>query len=313
MDVKIRPLRLEDLQDADHIMRVAFGTFTGLPDPASFGDGTDFIRTRWLAAPDAAFGAELNGKLVGSVLATKWGSFGFFGPLTVHPNFWDQGIAKRLLEPTMELFRKWGVTRAALFTLANSPKHIGLYEKFGFWPRFLTPIMSKSVQPGNDTGFWSKFSNVQARERRDCLANCRSLADSIYEGLDLEREIVAVDDQKLGDTVLLWQGNALAGFAVCQCGTGTEAGKDVCYIKFGTVGKGSNVENSFDRLLNACDELARMRGMTTVLAGVNTACHNAYRRMIERGFRTDFQGVMMLRPNEPAFDRSDCYVICDLR
>jgi hypothetical protein len=53
--------------------------------------------------------------------------------------------------------------------------------------------------------------------------------------------------------------------------------------------------------------------MTRVLAGVNTACHDVYRRMIARGFRADFQGVSMLRPNKPAFDRPDCYVICDLR
>ena len=76
---------------------------------------------------------------------------------------------------------------------------------------------------------------------------------------------------------------------------------------------GLSAENLFDRLLSACEELAAMNGMTTVMAGVNSACHNAYRRMIARGFRIDFQGVMMLRPNEPAFDRPDCYVMCDLR
>ena len=84
-------------------------------------------------------------------------------------------------------------------------------------------------------------------------------------------------------------------------------------MKFGAVRKGSSAENLFDKLLNACEELATMHGMTHVLAGVNTACHNAYRRMIARGFRADFQGVTMLRPNEPSFDTPDCYVMCDLR
>ena len=56
-----------------------------------------------------------------------------------------------------------------------------------------------------------------------------------------------------------------------------------------------------------------MKGMADVVAGVNSGCHNAYRRMIARGFRADFQGVLMLKPNEATFDRPDRYVLCDLR
>jgi predicted N-acetyltransferase YhbS len=313
MELKVRLLREEDLQTADHIMRVAFGTHLSVFDPENFGESMDHVRTRWLADPTAALGAEADGELVGSCFVTRWGSFGFFGPLTVRPDLWDRGIAKLLLGSTMELFNKWYVTSAGLFTFADSPKHIGLYQKFGFWPRFLTLVMSKPVQPRDNRGGWSRFSDVPDVEKERCLVKCRSLTNSIYEGLDLEREIVAVRNQRLGDTVLLWEGETLVGIAVCHCGPGTEAGRDTCYVKFGAVGKGSSAEDLFDKLLNACEELATMHGMGRVLAGVNTACHEVYRRMIARGFRADFQGVAMLRPNMPAFDRPDCYVVCDLR
>jgi hypothetical protein len=284
--------------------------FLGDPNPANFGEGMDHVKTRWLADPNAAFGAEADGELVGSNFVTRWGSFGFVGPVTVRPDLWDRGIGKLLLESTMELLDKWGVSHAGLFTFANSPKHLGLYQKFGFWPRFLTPIMSKPTQLNGNTGGWSKFSDVPDLERS--LTMCRSLTSSIYEGLNLEREIMTVQNQRLGDTVLLWEDDTLVGLAVCHCGPHTEAGKDTCYIKFGAI-HGQYSENLFDELLNACDELAAMHGMTTLVAGVNSACHNAYRRMISRGFRIDFQGVTMLRPNKPSFDRPDCYVICDLR
>jgi len=313
MELKVRSLRQEDLQKADHIMRVAFGTFLGVPDPENFGEGMDYVKTRWLADPTAAFGAEADGELVGSSFVTRWGSFGFFGPVTVRPDLWDRGVAKLLLGPTMELLNKWGVSHAGLFTFAHSPKHLGLYQKLGFWPRFLTPIMSKAVEPRDNSGEWSKFSDVADVDVGRYLTMCRSLTNSIYEGLDLEREIMAVRNQRLGDTVLLWEGETLVGMAVCHCGPGTEAGRDTCYIKFGAVRKWLGVEDLFDKLLNACEELATMNGMTRVLVGVNTACHYAYRRMIARGFRADFQGVMMLKPNEPSFDRPDCYVMCDLR
>jgi predicted N-acetyltransferase YhbS len=313
MEFIVRSLRKEELQIADHIMRVAFGTFMGVPDPSSFGEGMDHIRTRWLADPNVAFGAETGGELVGSIFAARWGSFGFFGPLTVRPDLWDRGIAQLLLEPTMELFKQWGVRHVGLFTFAQSPKHIGLYQKFGFWPRFLTFVMSKTVQSSGTSEGWSKFSDVPDVEMGRCLEMCRSLTNSVYEGLDLKREIMAVRRQGLGDTVLLWEGKTIVGVAVCHCGPDTEAGRDTCYVKVGAVRSGASAENFFDRLLGACDQLATMKGMADVVAGVNSACHNAYRRMIARGFRADFQGVLMLRPNEAAFDRPDRYVLCDLR
>ena len=267
-EFNVRPLREEDLQNADHIMRLAFGTFIGVPDPASFGEGTDHVKTRWRANPKAAFGAEEMVSCVGSNFATRWGSFGFFGPLTVHPDLWDKGIAKLLLAPTIELFNDWGVSHVALFTFAQSPKHIGLYQKFGFWPRFLTPLMSKTAQAGGTAGLWSKFSDVPDSEMGGILAKCRSLTNSVYKGLDLGQEIMSVRKQKLGDTILLWEGEAVVGVAVCHCGAGTEAGRETCYVKFGVVPSGDNADSFFDRLLSACEELAAMKGMTHVLAGV---------------------------------------------
>ncbi len=84
--VTIRPLREQDLPAADHIMRLAFGTFLGLPDPSKFMGDADYARTRWLADPSAVFAAELAGELVGTNFATRWGSVGFFWPLTIHPD-----------------------------------------------------------------------------------------------------------------------------------------------------------------------------------------------------------------------------------
>ena len=313
MEVKIRPLRKEDLPDADRIMRLAFGTFMNMPEPESFGEGADHVKARWIADPNSAFAAECDGKLVGSNFVTRWGSFGFFGPLTVHPDFWDKGIAKQLLEPTIGLFSKWSVSHKALFTFPNSPKHLGLYQKFGFWPRYLTPIMTKIVQPSCEHAKWSSASSVSEDEAQRNLAKCRHLAGSVYKGLDLEREIRAVRDQKLGDTVMLWEEDALIGFAVCHCGTETEAGNEICYVKFATAGKGPKAGDAFDQLLKACEQYALRSGMKYVLAGVNTGCHDAYRRMLSSGFRTDYVGVLMLNPDEAAFDNSDSYVICDLR
>ena len=310
--VAIRPLAEEDLDAADSVMRIAFGTFLGAPDPiAVFGDA-QYVRPRYRAAPSWAFAAELGGEVVGSNFATRWGSFAFFGPLTVRPDLWDQGIAGRLMEPVIDLFDQWAVRQAALFTFPQSPKHIGLYQKFGFWPQHLTPLMEKRVTPSTGTRGHSTFSAAAESEREAILSACRELTDQIYDGLDLSHEIFATDTQDLGDTVLLRDESELAGFAVCHCGAG-EAGSDTCLIKFAAARPGPNAAERFERLLDACEELAAERRLERIVAGVNAARHDAYRRMLAGGYRTWLEGVIMQRADEAGHGRADAYVSDDVR
>jgi hypothetical protein len=173
--------------------------------------------------------------------------------------------------------------------------------------------MSRSVPAAPSMSHASTYSQLPEGERGECLRACRELTDAIYDGLDLEREIRAADAQRLGDTVLLRDDAGLGGFAICHCGPGTEAGSGACYVKFGAVKPGPAAQSLFDRLLDACEALAATRGLTSLVAGVNTARHEAYRRMIARGFRADFQGVVMQRPNEPGYNRPEVYLIDDWR
>jgi GNAT superfamily N-acetyltransferase len=309
----IRPLREADLPAADRIMRLAFGTFLGLPDPSKFMGDADYVRTRWLADPYAAFAAELAGELVGTNFATRWGSVGFFGPLTIRPDLWDRGIAQLLLAPTMDLFDHWGIRHAGLFTFAGSPKHVGLYQKFGFWPRFLTALTELPVAAENNDVQWTCFSEFSPEKKQSCLQACRELTSSIYDGLDVEREILAVDTQHLGDTALTWTGSELAGLAVCHSGPGTEAGSGKCYVKFGAVRSGPNAPAEFRRLLDACSGFATLRGATKLDAGMNLARLDAYREMLAAGFRTVSQGIAMERDADPGYNRPDVFLIDDWR
>lgn len=310
--ISVRSMQEPDLSAAGAIFRVAFGTFIGLPDPSTFAADRDYVTTRWRADPTAALAAELNGELVGSNFAANWGSFAFFGPLTIKPELWNQGIAQHLLASTMDLFQAWGVSDAGLFTFAHSPKHVSLYQKFGFWPRFLTALMSKPVGPPGGISGW-RYSEVNQAERAGVLRACRELTDSLFQGLDVTREILSVQDQSLGDTVLIWGGDSLDAFAVCHCGAGTEAGGKTCYVKFAAVRPGAKAETRFENLLDACEALGAERGLERMEAGVNLNRGQAYRSMLRRGFRTDGQGVAMHRPDSPAYNRPDVYIVDDWR
>jgi len=346
MNFIIRPLKENDLSEADRIFRLAFGTFLGLPDPMTcFGDA-DYVRTRFYSDPHSAYGAIIaddvdpdsgNGKLVGSNFTTNWGSVGFFGPLTIHPDYWGKGVARSLMEPTIQLFSKWKTKHAGLFTFAHSPKHISLYQKFGFWPYFLTAIMSKDVRPARDKYNkdssklnWSKYSEVfkgEKEEEKYLLNACRRLTTAIYDGLDLSVEIMSVMKQRLGDIVLVWDvdnksdsnNKKLAAFGICHCGKETEAGSNKCYVKFAAVQPPSTHDdaplaaNTFERLLNASEAFASERGLSRLVAGVNTCRQRAYEKMLSYGFHYDMLGIAMQKGNDVGYNRPDVYIMDDWR
>jgi len=310
--VVVSKLREKDLPEAARIVRLAFGTFLGAPDPETFWTDRDYVYGRQPAAHVASFGATLDGKLVGSNFATKWGSVGFFGPLSVRPDLQERGIARALLAKTMEQFDSWGTRQVGLFTFAQSAKHVALYQKFGFYARFLTAIMSAKAARQTAEG-WSRFSELSQAQREEALRSCREVAETAYPGLDLSGEIAATHAQGLGDIVLLEGGGGIAAFAVCHYGPRSEAGADTCFVKFAAVRDGRSAEQDYLRLLDACEALAVAVGMSKVLAGANMARHEAYRHLVARGFRTEIQGVTMHRQNDPGYCRPGAYVIDDWR
>lgn len=315
----VRPLVKSDLDAADRIVRVAFGTFLGLPDPAAFMGDANYAHTRWQADPSAAIGAEHNGKLIGSNFATNWGSFGFFGPLTVEPEYWNHGIAQQLLGPTMEVFQRWGSRHLGLYTFPDSTKHMRLYQKFGFWPRDLVANVARSVPetpPTSDVAADSEtslFSEARAEELPELLSSCRQVTHANFEGLDVQREIRAVLEQRLGDTVLVWNGSKPAAFAVCHCGPGSEAGSGVCYIKFAAARPGAGAAVHFQRLLDRVAAFAASRAQK-ITAGVNLARRAAFQALLNAGFRVESQGIAMETGDASSgYNRRDAYILDDWR
>ena len=309
----VAPLAERDLPEAERIFRVAFGTFLGVPEPETFWSDRDYVYGRWRASHVAALGATAGGQLVGSNFATRWGSVGFFGPITVDPALQESGVGKALLAATMDQFDAWGTTQVGLFTFAHSAKHVALYQKFGFHARFLTAIMSAPAQRAQATTSWSRYSELSDAEKAAVLRATCDVTDTLYPGLDLSDEIRAVHNQDLGETVLVHGADGLAAFAVCHYGPRSEAGADTCFIKFGAVRDTAVAEQDYLRLLDACEALAVAVGMPTMLAGTNLARREAYQHLVARGFRTAIQGVNMHKDNAPGYCRPGVYVIDDWR
>lgn len=308
MDIDVRPLAATGVDAADRIVRDAFGIFLGSD---IFGD-TELLRTRFRSPGVQVLGAFDGVDLIGSTVLTHWGSVAVLGPLSVLPKRWDAGVGSRLVAASLEVFAGWGATHQGLFTFANSARHHRLYERFGFWPRFLTVIMSRPVTGAEPAHGWL-LSTMEHVTRPDILAACAAVTGAVYAGLDVGGEVESVLDQSLGDVVLVGEPDAPSGFAVCHVGAGTEAGTGVAYVKFGAVRPGPNAAESFAALIDACAGYAAAAGAARLVIGVNLARHDAYRHLVRSGFQTDVPGLTMHRPNEPGYDRPDAYVVDDWR
>ena len=128
-------------------------------------DDRQYMAPRFHSPHVKIVAARDNGRLIGSNVATRWGSFGFFGPLTVLPEYWDRGVAQQLLQATMEIFDGWGLRHSGLFTFPQSAKHIGLYQKFGYWPRYLTAVMTRTPEVAPATNARPPLGHEKARAR----------------------------------------------------------------------------------------------------------------------------------------------------
>lgn len=294
-------------------MRHAFGTFLGVPDLDNFWTDFDYAHGRFAAGHTRAYAADEDGALAGSNFATRWGSFGFFGPLSIRPALWERGIAQPLIAAVCGAFDEWGLSHSGLFTFAQSAKHVHLYGKFGFYARFLTAVMSRPAAADAVFGAAVRHSSLSPNDRAAAETASTALTDAIYPGLDVSAEIATVARLGLGDTVLLYDGSRLTGFAVCHYGPKSEVGGGMCFVKFGAVEGGAGADGRLVALLDACAALAVAVGMKAVLAGVNLAREEAYRTMTSLGFRTQVQGVAMHRDNNPGFGRPGAYVLDDWR
>jgi predicted N-acetyltransferase YhbS len=312
MSLSIRPLEERDVDAADKVFRLAFGTFFGLPDPLAFAGSARSIESRRRTWPDGALVAEQDGAIIGTAISSRWGSVGIFGPLAVHPQHWRSGIARRLLEATLPIYDRWQCRAAALYTFPASLTHVGLYQSYGFWTRSLTAIMSRPMAGPSPVPQAQSLTSLGAA-RGDAIAQCAALTDAFFPGLDLRDEIATVIAHPTSDALILTEGSLVVGFAICHFGIGSEADRGVAYVKFAAVRSGATAARDFQHILEAANDFAHRSGASRLSASVNMGCMEAYRLMLGAGFRSVMQGVAMHRPWAPIYDRPDIFALEDWR
>ena len=287
MEVSYRAMRADEVPEVEALYKLAFGTEFQLSDPTAFRGDAGLVYTRYRAYPDGCLVGIVDGEVIGFCVVNRLGSVGVLGPVCVHPRAWNQGIARELVRRGVARIDAWGCAVAGLFTNPASPRHMRLYQSFGFWPRHLTVVMrGDSVMPEPSQAYESLATS--SRSRPALLADARLLTGTAFRGLDLGREIESVLDLGFGDVLFRYDRDRLVGVAVCHYGKLSEGGSGALFIKFAQVAGGEGAQESLRQLVLACAAHARRVGVAKILVGVNTARHDAYRVLLELGRRSEF-------------------------
>ncbi|MEO7085206.1 MAG: GNAT family N-acetyltransferase [Gemmatimonadaceae bacterium] len=254
------------------------------------------------AIEDAADGAMLwrdeRGRIVSFNMVHRSGTEGWMGPLAVRTEYQGSGTGKEMVMRGVEWLKSQGATVIGLETMPRTMDNIGFYSRLGFIPGRLT--LTTTLEAGYADAPAVLFGHLSARERDSALEECRALVHRLSPGSDYSREIVLTHELVLGDTVLLYHGSTLAGFALAHTAPLVEgrARDELRVLKLVL-----EDETRFDEFLTAISDFARRSGTRRIAVRLQGEFLAPYQRMIALGghvrwtdLRMSFGGFEERRP-----------------
>ncbi len=169
------------------------------------------------ALDDADGGAMLwrdpEGRIAAFNVAHRSGIEGWMGPLAVRTDLQAVGIGRTIVQAGVRWLQARGARVIGLETMPRTVDNIGFYTALGFRPGALTVTATLEAAAGPSP---LRLGRLAPRERDAMCRAITSLTEAVAPGVDFAREIALTETYALGDTVLLTEGAALRGFAVCH-------------------------------------------------------------------------------------------------
>ena len=326
--VQIRRVRKGDLSKIRDVMEQTFGDFLerqlGTRPRQAFG-GAQYVHHRWLMEPWGCFVAEEDGsKIVGAALAVTWGTVGLLGPVAVLTNYHNQTIGQQLIRAAQDFFDENKATLHGCVTYPTSPKHLFLYHKFGYRPKHLTAIMSRTIdrgpartpaapKPAKAPLTARRFSTLEEAKKKAALLRIHRITNAICRGLDLAKEIEIVDGLALGDTLLLERGRDVIGFAICHTPGVSEAPAGALYVKVLAIDPPHRKPENLEHFVATIESLGQELGVQRVILPVYARYWIAYNTLVQCGYQIDFTMIRMQRGKQEDYEDPADLVLDDWR
>ena len=244
------------------------------------------------AIEDAAEGALLwrdeRGAIAAFNMVHQSGAEGWMGPLAVRSDQQGHGVGKDIVTRGVTWLRGRGARVIGLETMPRTMDNIGFYSRLGFTPGQITLTLSfEAFRHESSVALLSKLSPLG---RDDAIAACRVLLDRVLPGSDYSREISLTADLQLGDTLLLYERDALVGFALAHTAPLVEGRTrdELRVLKLAL-----DDESRFGPFARAIANHARHTGVRRVSFRMQAEYSDAYRQAIGMGMHVRWTDLRM--------------------
>jgi GNAT superfamily N-acetyltransferase len=244
------------------------------------------------AIDDAAAGAMLwrddGGTIAAFNIAHRSGVEGWMGPLAVREDFQGEGHGKMIVKAGVAWLQGAGCRVIGLETMPRTMENIGFYAGLGFVPQHLT--VTVTVDADHAARSPRLLSALSSSARADAVRACAALVTESLPGYDYTREIQITHELALGDTLLVLDGEALAGFALCHAAPLVEGrSRDELRVLKLVL----RDESYIDALIPSLADLARRSGTARVAIRLQGEYGSVFRRLVSRGARVRWTDLRM--------------------
>ncbi|MDQ3699119.1 MAG: GNAT family N-acetyltransferase [Gemmatimonadota bacterium] len=216
------------------------------------------------------------------------GAEGWMGPLAVRPDRQAGGLGKTVVRAGIDWLKHKGARTIGLETMPRTMDNIGFYSALGFAPGRLTITVTLDATIGDGAPYL--LGRLGVREKAAALRACRDLAEGLLPGYDFTREIAITDRLAVGDTVLLWHGGKITGFALCHTVPLVEgrAREEIRVLKLVLARR-----DDLGLMARTLTDYARRMSAQRVALRVQTEYADAYARLIALGGRVRWTDLRM--------------------
>lgn len=230
-------------------------------------------------------------RLVAFNMAHVSGAEGWMGPLAVRPDRQTGGLGKTIVQAALTWLRVRGVTTLGLETMPRTVDNIGFYSRLGFTPGHLTVTMAADASAAHALApDYVAVGALQPAERERRLVDVAALVARLAPGYDFGREFTLTEKLRLGDLLVVGPVGAPQAFALCHSAPLAESGsrEESRVLKVGAT--------SLEALLAVLDSAATWaarQGAKRLGVRCQTAYGDAFRALVERGFRVRWTDLRM--------------------
>ena len=134
----IRRMEFKDIEEIKEIDKLCF--------KANNNRTTEGIQRYIETGSNSSLVYEIDNRVVGYNFVHPCGSFGWFGPFGVHPEYQSKGIGKALINHTIKTLKEeYKVSTIGLNTMPESQYNVGFYMSLGFTPLKLSLSLKKQL------------------------------------------------------------------------------------------------------------------------------------------------------------------------